>query len=123
MNSLSSRGESVTPIVDGLRLTINLIVQKDKQWLHMALEDELNMAGVEVDCPILCTTLDRRYHLQEATVVGTRRLFHAAFEQGLISDYPGELMIMWKSPSAQAVPMPTPLEDDSALSSIDLGSL
>lgn len=119
--SLSSHVEKETPLVDGLKLTIRLHINQEKQWLRMVLEDEMNMDGVAIDYPILCPTMDRRYHLQEATVIGMRRLIHEAFEEGLISDSPGELMITRKSPST-GVPMPTPLEDDSALSSIDLES-
>lgn len=123
MSAVSAKSKEIS-LVDGMRLTIRLHVQGEEQWLRMSLEDELNMVDVTVDCPILCTTPQKRYHLQEATVVGTRRLFHAAFEAGLISDSPGEWMTVWKSPSpAQALPTPTPSQEDSGLSSIDLGSL
>lgn len=114
---------TTSALIDGLRLTVRLHVnQGQTQWLRMSLEDELNLTEVTVDCPILCTTPQKRYHLQEATVVGMRRLMHAAFEEGLISDSPGELMTVWKSPPVRPAHMPTHLEDDSALYSIDLGS-
>ena len=116
--------EKTISLVDGMRLTIKLRLQGEKQWLEMALEDELNMVEIKVDCPILCTTPQKRYHLEEATVVGMRRLMDAAFSAGLISASPGDSMTAWKSPSlAQARPTPTLSEEDSPLSSIDLGSL
>ena len=118
----SSRAVKDISLVDGLRLTIKLhVVLGETQWLRMTLEDELNMMEVTVDCPILCTTPQKRYHLEEATVVGMRRLMDAAFEAGLISASPGEWMTPWKTPlTGQVAPMPMPSEDDSSLSSIDL---
>lgn len=121
--SSSSRAEKETLLVDGLKLTIRLHIRGDQQWLRMSLEDELNLDGVTIDAPILCSTPQKRYHLQEATVVGMRRLMHEAFEEGLISDSPGELMTVLKSPPVPRAPMPTHSEDDSAQSLTDLGSL
>lgn len=122
--TLSPRVASVTPLAISLNLSIDLHVEGDKQWLHLKLEDELNLTEVEVNYPVLCTTLDRRYHLRESTVIGIRRLLQAAFEKELISDHPGELMGLW-SPPSPALPAPTPtlLEDDFGPSLTDLGSL
>lgn len=120
--SLSSHVEKETVLIDGLKLTIKLWIKEDRQWLRMTLEDELNMTLACCDYPILCPTLDRRYHLREATVIGMRRLVQEAFKVGLISDSPGELMIMSHS-SPTVVPMPTPLEEDSVQSLTDLESL
>jgi hypothetical protein len=121
--SSSSRAEREMFIADGLLLTIKLHIKGDTQWLRMSLEDELNLTGVTVDCPILCTTPQKRYHLQESVVVGMRRLMDAAFAQDLISDSPGESMTVWKSPPIPAVPTPTRLEEDSRQSLNDLESL
>jgi hypothetical protein len=122
--SLSSPVKSVMPLATNLRLAIDLHVEGDNQWLHLSLEDELNLTIAEVNYPVMCTTLDRRYHLREATVIGVRRLLQAAFEKELISDYPGELMTLWNPPSTELpAPTPTLLEDDFTQSWTDLGSL
>jgi hypothetical protein len=71
----------------------------------------MNMIEARVSCPILCTTLDRAYHLREGLVIGMRRLMQEAFTQKLISDYPGELMIVWKSPQELALPTPSSSEE------------
>lgn len=110
-------------VIGGLKLTVRLHVDGDKQWLRMSLEDDLNLDGVTVDCPILCTTPQKRYHLQEATVVGMRRLMHEAFEEGLISDSPGEWMTVWKSPPVPPARTHTHSVAASAQSSTDLASL
>jgi hypothetical protein len=123
LTNLSSRVERETPLIDGMRLSIKLLIEEDRQWLRMSLEDELNLSEVWVDYPILCPTLDRRYHLREATVIGLRRLVGLAFENQLISDSPGELMSSQKSQPAQAAPMPTHSEEDFSPSLTDLGSL
>jgi hypothetical protein len=121
--SSSSRAEKEISMADGLLVTIKLHIKGDTQWLRMSLEDELNLTKVEVDCPILCTTPQKRYHLQESVVVGMRRLMDAAFAQDLISDSPGEWMTVWKSPPIRVVPTPTPLEEDLSQSLNDLESL
>lgn len=100
--TLSQPLASVTQIASGLKLSLELEIRGSEQWINASLEDELNLTEVKVRCPILCTTLDRRYHLQESVVVGMRRLMHAAFEKELISDSPGELMTVWTSPLGSA---------------------
>jgi hypothetical protein len=101
----------VTPMASGLKLSIELEVRGDRQWLNLTLEDEMDMVEASVSCPILCTTLDRAYHLRESVVIGMRRLMQEAFTQKLISDYPGELMTVWKSPQESALPTPTSSEE------------
>lgn len=121
-STLSSHVASVTSVAISLNLSINLHVEGEKQWLHLSLEDELNLTEVEVNYPILCTTLDRRYHLREAMVIAVRRLLQEAFSKELISDYPGELLTALKPPTSEPlVPTPTLLEDDFTQSLTDLG--
>jgi hypothetical protein len=90
--TLSSPLESVTRLATGLRLTIDLEIKAERQWLNLTLEDDLNLSEAKVIYPILCNTLDRSYHLRESLVIGMRRLMQEALDQKLISDYPGELM-------------------------------
>jgi hypothetical protein len=111
--------ESVTRMCEGLKLTVDLVIKGEEQWLSLKLEDELNLTEAKMDCPILCTTLDRAYHLREALVIGMRRLIQEAFTQKLISDYPGALMTVWRSAQESAAPTPSSLEE-STLSSTDL---
>lgn len=122
--SLSSHVESVTSLASALKLSIELHVVGGQQWLHLILDDDLNLQGVEVNYPVMCTTLDRAYHLRESTVIGVRRLLSEAFASGLISDYPGALLSLWNAPTS-VLPEPTPtlLEDDFGPSLTDLESL
>lgn len=119
---LSSTSESVTRLANELKLTVDLQIRSNEQWLEMTLEDEMNLGEVKVTYPVMCTTLNRGYHLREALVIGLRRLVQSAFDQQMISDYPGELMTVWKSPPESAIPMPTSLAE-SMPSLTDLDSL
>jgi hypothetical protein len=103
MNAL----ESVTRrLAQGLKLTIDLELSSNQQCLKLTLEDDLNLTEARVTYPIQCNTLDRAYHLREALVIGMRRLMQEAFNQKLISDYPGELMTVSMSGQESASPIP-----------------
>jgi hypothetical protein len=110
-------------LAQGLKLTIDLEFGSNRQWLSLTLEDEMNLTRAQVNCPVLCTTLDRAYHLREGLVIGMRRLMQEAFDQDLISDYPGELMTVWKQPQELQEPTLSTLLDESIPSLTDLGSL
>lgn len=121
--SSSQPGNGTTKLAESLKLSIDLHIRPERQWLSLTLEDEMNLTRAEVNYPILCTTLNRAYHLREAVVIGMRRLMQEAFEEDLISDYPGELMTVWKQPQELAEPTLSTLLDESFPSLTDLGSL
>jgi hypothetical protein len=105
--TLSSPLESVTTVAKDLKLSVDLEIRADRQWLNLSLEDEMNLLEARVSYPILCTTMDRAYHLREALVIAMRRLIQEAFSQNLISDYPGALMTVWTQAHESAAPTPS----------------
>lgn len=100
-------------LASGLKLSIDLVVTGDDQWLELRLEDELALSEVKITYPVRCYTADRSYHMKESMVIGVRRLLAAAMDKGLISDCPGELAI-WKPRRTSLEPMLSTLLDEDS---------
>src|SRR5215475_7192533 len=98
-------------LASGLKLSIDLHVTAEDQWIEVKLEDELNMTDVTILYPVRCYTTDRSYHLKESMVIGVRRVVAEAVDRGLISDSPGKLAI-WKPQHVSPGPMLSTLLDE-----------
>jgi hypothetical protein len=98
-------------LASNLRLSIDLNVQGDDQWIEVKLEDDLSLSEAKITYPVRCYTTDRSYHLIESLVISMRKVIHAGLDKGLILDCPGELAI-WKPQHASAAPMLSTLLDE-----------
>jgi hypothetical protein len=90
------------------------------EWLRITLKDDLNLSEVAINYRVICTTLDKSYHMREGLVIAARRVLQAALDQGMISDYHGELTTVTKIESGLPDLLPTSIEEDSTQSLIDL---
>jgi hypothetical protein len=71
-----------------LKLSIERLDETSQ--IRLCLRNDVSLEEVDLCYDLGDNTLDRRYHLREAMVIGTRRLVSLAVDAGLISDYPGE---------------------------------